>query len=550
MENKKLHLFAIGLLLSCVSIAQNTVGLTKYESGNSDGYVLFSPMVSKNTYLINKCGEKVHEWTSSAYKPALSAYLLEDGSLLRTGQLSNVSFNEGGGGGIIERFDWNGNRIWNYSISNAKNCLHHDVHYLPNGNILGIVWDSYTKQEAFAAGKDTSYANDYLWSEKIVELKPIGTDSAVVVWEWILWDHLVQDFNPVKANYGDVSANPGLIDINYFPGASGSSDWIHLNSIDYNSDLDQILVSSHTFNEIWIIDHSTSTAEAASHTGGKSNKGGDILYRWGNPQAYDRGTPANKIFYGQHHATWIPSGYPNAGKILVFNNGLNRTGTYSSVDMIAPPIDLSNSYSIGATEAFLPQSLFWTYTAPVASDFYSSNISGVYAIENGSFMITSGTKGLFFEIDSTKQTVWSYTNPVSSAGVVAQGSVATNNLVFRSNFYTTSYSGLSDQNLASMGEIELKPTTPSICSSIINTSTQRTKLESLVVYPNPFSDIINIDFSTSNNFEILVMDAQGKTVLRDRNKKQIDTSILPAGMYCLSISDGKGLLENFKIIKR
>ena len=550
MESKKLHLFAIGLLFSCLSIAQNTVGLTKYESGNSDGYVLFSPMVSKSTYLINKCGEKVHEWTSSAYKPALSAYLLEDGSLLRTGQLSNASFNEGGGGGIIERFDWSGNRIWNYSISNAKNCLHHDVHYLPNGNILGIVWDSYTKQEAFAEGKDTSYTNDYLWSEKIVELKPIGTDSAVVVWEWILWDHLVQDFNPVKANYGSVSANPGLIDINYFPGASGSSDWIHLNSIDYNVDLDQILVSSHTFNEIWIIDHSTSTAEAASHTGGKSNKGGDILYRWGNPQAYDRGTPANKIFYGQHHATWIPSGYPNAGKILVFNNGLNRTGTYSSVDMIAPPIDLLNSYSIGASTAFLPQSLFWTYAAPIPSDFYSSNISGVYAMENGSFIVTSGTKGLFFEIDSTKQTVWSYTNPANSAGFIAQGSVATNNLVFRSNFYKPNYPGLSGQNLTSMGEIELNPTIPSICSTIINTSSQIVTAESLVVYPNPFSELINIDFSTTNNFDIVILDSKGKTVLNACNKQKIDTYILPAGMYFLSISNSYGILQNFKMIKK
>jgi hypothetical protein len=70
------------------------------------------------------------------------------------------------------------------------------------------------------------------------------------------------------------------MNLNY--GASATqTDWIHLNSIDYNSVLDQILLSSHAISEVWIIDHSTSTAQAASHTGGNSGKGGDIIYRWG-----------------------------------------------------------------------------------------------------------------------------------------------------------------------------------------------------------------------------------------------------------------------------
>jgi hypothetical protein len=38
---------------------------------------------------------------------------------------------------------------------------------------------------------------------------------------------------------------------------------------------------------LWVIDHQTTTAQAASHTGGRYNKGGDLLYRWGNPQTYD-----------------------------------------------------------------------------------------------------------------------------------------------------------------------------------------------------------------------------------------------------------------------
>lgn len=59
-----------------------------------------------------------------------------------------------------------------------------------------------------------------------------------------------------------------------------------MNGIDYNPVLDQIALSTHNLNEWYIIDHSTTTAEAATSSGGNSGKGGDLLYRWGNPAAY------------------------------------------------------------------------------------------------------------------------------------------------------------------------------------------------------------------------------------------------------------------------
>src|SRR4051812_15702873 len=102
------HLFTFLFIFSFAdAFAQRTVGLVQYDVPNTDGYVLFTPMQSTKTFLIDKCGEKIHEW-NSAYKPGLSCYLLEDGSLLRTGSVGNPNFTAGGNGGVIEKYNWNG----------------------------------------------------------------------------------------------------------------------------------------------------------------------------------------------------------------------------------------------------------------------------------------------------------------------------------------------------------------------------------------------------------------------------------------------------------
>jgi hypothetical protein len=412
-----------------------------------------------------------------------------------------------------------------------------------------IVWDRYTANEAISKGKNTNYGNSYLWSEKIVELQPVGSNSANIVWEWKLWDHIVQDFDNTKPNFGVVRDHPELIDINYFPGQPTSMDWIHLNSIDFNTDLNQILLSSHTFNEIWIIDHSTSISEASSHSGGNSSKGGDIIYRWGNPQAYDRGNPSTKVFYGQHHATWIPQGYPNEGKIIVFNNGLNRTGIYSSIDMIETPINSSNDYPIGISSAYSPSSLYWRYTAVNPSDFYSSNISGVYPLSNGSFLITSGANGTFFEIDSTKQTVWEYVNPVTQNGILSQGGTPSNNLVFRSNFYPSTFPGFIGKTMSQLGEIESNPLVPSICSLVLDLNESDKLLNEVKIYPNPFIDFVQIDIKKDIDFQIELTDVHGHQLMAFKNSSKLDLSSLSSGVYNISIFTNEKGSVNFKLIK-
>jgi hypothetical protein len=222
---------------------------------------------------------------------------------------------------------------------------------------------------------------------------------------------LIQDFDATKANYGVVADHPELVDLNFPPQTVQQGDWNHLNGLDYNAALDQIVLSSHNQNEVWIIDHSTTTAEAAGHTGGNSGRGGDLLYRWGNPRAYDAGTTADQKLFGQHNAQWIDAGSPGAGNILIFNNGLNRPqGPFSTIEEITTPVDANGNYAHTPGTAYAPSAVTWNYTAAVPTSFYSNNISGTQRLPNGNTLICEGADGFFFEVTPAGQTVWQYQN--------------------------------------------------------------------------------------------------------------------------------------------
>ena len=168
------------------------------------------------------------------------------------------------------------------------------------------------------------------------------------------------------------------------------------------------------FNELWIIDHSTTVAEAAGHAEGRSGKGGDLLYRWGNPQAYRAGTATDQRLFAQHDVHWIASGLPGAGHLLLFNNGRHRPdGDYSSVEEIIPPADEDGRYLCQPGAAFGLDRTVWSYTAPEKSRFYSLHISGAQRLPNGNTLICSGASGTLFEVTPKGNVVWKYINPVS-----------------------------------------------------------------------------------------------------------------------------------------
>ena len=442
-----LLIYFLSLLHCQNTIAQQTLGLFTNSPQALEGYTLFSPHDSKTTYLIDNCGELTHSWESE-YEPGLSDYLLENGVLLRAGRNPG----QGGGSGVLEMIDWDGTVLWSHSVIETHGRQHHDIELLPNGNILLIVWDNRTQEEVDQTGSTT--INNHLNSEQIVEIQPdLINGGATVVWEWKAWDHLIQDADAEKNNYGVVSEHPEKIDINFLN--HNNPDWLHFNGIDYNEELDQIMISVRNFSEFWIIDHSTTSDEAISNNGGTYGMGGDLLYRWGNPQAYNQGNENDRKLFKQHNAHWIAEGLPDAGKILLFNNqaGTPENLNYSTVNSLILPSNSSGSYDY-AGESYLPIDFDWTWQAPNPTDFYSNILSGVQRLENGNTLICEGTTGRFFEIDSNGTIVWEYINPVDDLGPNEQGQTLENNHVFRCTRLPLNDPAFSNQVLEPQGYIE------------------------------------------------------------------------------------------------
>ena len=444
-----------------------TIGLIYCTEGMKSGYTLFSPMASDTTYLINEYGEMVHSWTSNnGYKPGLSAYLLDDGDLLRTANLGNNQpgeFTGGGSAGKVERISWDGDLEWSWIYSSDSYRSHHDIEPLSNGNFLMIAWEYRNETEVAEAGRDPNDSSSKalgttsIWPDQIIEVKPIGVDDAEIVWEWHFWDHLIQDYDSSKENYGIVSQHPELLDINFMDangGASGGRDWLHCNGIDYNPTLDYIAISCKNTNEIYIIDHSTTTAEAAGHTGGNSGMGGDILYRYGNPESYKRGDSEDQVLFGQHDVRWIEEGFPDAGKLMIFNNGNGRDILYSSVDVIDPQMNGWN-YQINDSEPFGPSSLSWSWD--IGTDMYSDKISGATRLSNGNTLITFGVEGTLIEVDYEGRIVWKYISPVNNLGIMTQGDSifeGNGNKVFKVSRFDSTHPGLKDKTLTPIDYIE------------------------------------------------------------------------------------------------
>ncbi len=523
--------------------SQNTVGTISVTPDVYDGYTIFS--VFTKTFLINNCGQVVNEWNST-YAPGHSVYLLPNGNIIRAGrkETSNIVF--GGVGGIIEMFDWDGNLVWEFDYSTDDHRLHHDIYPMPNGNILATAAIRVSNADAIQAGRDPSLlTGGDLYTERIMEIEPLPNNGFNIVWEWNISDHLIQDFDDTKDNFGSVTDNFRKMNVNFVNGGFTNSNWLHVNSIQYNEELDQIVVSSRNMSEFWIIDHSTTTAEAATSSGGTYGHGGDFLYRWGNPQSYGQGTESDRVLYGQHTPYIIPTGLNDAGKIMLFNNGTGRNPLFSEVMLFEAPTTSPGVYEHMTGQAFGPAAPTIFYEDP---EFFSNILSSSFRLPNGNTLICEGETGHFIELDQSNNIVWDYYLPMSNinGNITAQGDPrpANGNTTFRALKYSANYEGFDGRDLTPGDPIETNFNLEA-CETL---STDQNELVQARVYPNPVESVITVESSAAID-KLEMYNVLGKRVGMVTASNTMDISQLNSGIYILKIFSGTQVTSQ-KIIKR
>mmetsp|Transcript_2085 Transcript_2085/g.4307 ORF Transcript_2085/g.4307 Transcript_2085/m.4307 type:complete len:531 (-) Transcript_2085:44-1636(-) len=502
-----------------VSHSQETLGLIldDVNGAKSDGYTLFSPRSDDRVFLIDNCGEVLNQWDFSGRK-GVSSYILENGNLLQSSRFD------------ADIRDWDNNILWGINYEDTFGFeIHHDIEPLPNGNFLVLVRDVYSDIEMFAEGLDTSYFLETLVLERILEIQPVGTDSAQIVWEWKLFDHLVQNFDNTKPNFGVVADHPELLDMNFDNG--NGSNLIHANALDYNEDLDQLAFSSRSLSEVFVIDKSTTTAEAASHTGGTYGKGGDFLWRWGNPEVYDQGTAADKTLGRQHDIKWITEG-PTQGMMSVFSNDGYGDDFFASSIHIIDQSDVNGVYTLNSGK-FLPQNYVWSWDGVIMGEvMHAGAQSGVQILSNGNALINESDIGRLTEVDPAGNILWVYRIPVGNDVNFDQFSEPEGNGAFRAHRYPTDYIGFSGVTFNNTGIIEDQNTISSDCVNRLSIDDEA--LNNLSVYPNPTSGILNFRFERPID-QVQVYSITGQRVLSKSTTDFINLSALDQGIYIVEL---------------
>lgn len=368
---------------------KDSSGIVKFlnEELVEDGLVLINDAGNNRVYLMDKSAKIHHEWKLTSGL-GNDVFLLPNGKLLASLEADEPQIELGGSGGKLQLIDKDGKVEWNFDYSSEDRITHHDAELLPNGNIIALVWERINVDEAMRNG---SKLETDLFTEAIIEINP---ESKEIVWEWRAWDHIVQDIDDAKNSFGIISKNPQLIDLNYVDREDG--DIMHANGIAYDQINDLIHISVNFYHEVWVIDHSTSTEVARGHTGGTFGKGGDLIYRFGNPMAYQNPN-GKKLFYSNHFPNLLQG--EDLGKMLIFSNGtgLDQSTVYE--------LKLPQTFTLEPNTDNEPE-VAWSFTN---SELFAPKVSGAVKLPNGNRLITEGDFGIW-EVTESGEVVWKFSS--------------------------------------------------------------------------------------------------------------------------------------------
>ena len=488
------------------------------HSQSLDGYVLYNKVNENSTYLIDSEGDIAKIWNfNSACNYAV--LLKENGNLVR-GEQINTQINGAAVGGRVSEYDTEGNVVWSFDYATNDYVQHHDIDLGPNGSVFLISWQVKSAAEMAAVGLEDP---EEKYVTGLIEIMGNDNGGADIIWEWHFYDHLIQDVDPSKPNYTDISTNPHRLDVNVdaegFGGGPGGppgfgNDWLHCNGIHYNAERDQVAFTSRFLSEIFVIDHSTTTEEAAGSTGGNSGMGGDLLYRWGNPANYK--TTGPRLIAGPcHDARWVPNdGRPRGGFLQFFNNdGPDDNG--STIDVLDTPYDPASwTYTRNEGEPFGPTQATWTH---IVND-YAGGQSSAMSLPNGNIFVNMSQEYMYEETENGTL-VFQYPEGPAKA--------------FR---YTCDHPGiitLLDDPCQILGIKDAAD-------------------KDIEIFPIPSTGMVNISGNDIQTIKsIAVTDVSGKLIYEVSNTHEINLTDTANGLYFvkLTFEDAAELIKKISILK-
>lgn len=310
--------------------AQMADGWTFLMAGSLQGYV----------YAIDEAGS-VRWMLSEKGLGAASVFLpLENGNYLIGGDKSFGNYYK------YNLFELNlsGQIIHEYLIDG----YHHDAVELPSGNLLLLA----------------NNINGQVMEDTIYEL---DRETGEILHTW--------DFN----GYFDVgnydASGQHVADVNY---GTGTSDWLHINGIDYDAQTDSLLISSRHQDAVISMNLTTSEINWVLS---------DPNDLWPEYLSDKLLTPVGDNFewqYGQHNAIWLPN-----GDVMLFDNGDYRSKTPEGMlDPATEAYSRAVIYRVDAQAKTVSQ--VWEFGKDKGPDHFAVNVSSVQYLGENHYLIDFG----------------------------------------------------------------------------------------------------------------------------------------------------------------